>query len=69
MPAWSARVSSNTIPQYAVAIVSSNLWPGAHAFAAGRYKLTNKVRYTNLRNNFMRLHYCSYVETAGHIGD
>lgn len=36
MPAWSARVSSNTIPQYAVAIVSSNLWPGAHAFAAGR---------------------------------
>ena len=33
MPAWSARLSSNIIPQYAVAIVSSNLWPGAHAFA------------------------------------
>ena len=55
MPAWSARVSSNTIPQYAVAIVSSNLWPGAHAFAAGRYKLINKVCYTNIRNNFMQL--------------
>ena len=37
MPAWSARLSSNVLPQYAVAIASSNLWPGAHAYAAGRY--------------------------------
>ena len=36
MPAWTARLSSNILPQYAVAIASSNLWPGAHTYAAGR---------------------------------
>ena len=36
MPAWSAKLSSSTVPQYAVAIASSNLWPGAHAYTAGR---------------------------------
>ena len=30
---WTARVSSMLIPQYAIAIADSNLWPGAHAFA------------------------------------
>ena len=36
MPAWTARLSSNILPQYAVSIASSNLWPGAHAYAVGR---------------------------------
>lgn len=33
MPAWSTCLSSNLVPQYAVAVVKSNLWPGASAFA------------------------------------
>jgi len=33
MPPWTAKLSNNLIPQFAVALVSSNLWPGAHAFA------------------------------------
>lgn len=37
MPAWSARLSSSIVPQYAVAIVSSNQWPGAHAYVTGKY--------------------------------
>ena len=36
MPAWTARLSSNILPQYAVAIASSNRWPGAHTYAVGR---------------------------------
>ena len=32
MPPWSCRLSSALVPQYAVAILSSNLWPGAYAF-------------------------------------
>ncbi|XP_037389270.1 radial spoke head protein 6 homolog A isoform X2 [Pygocentrus nattereri] len=35
-PPWSIRLSSHLIPQYAVAYVRSNLWPGAHAYACGR---------------------------------
>lgn len=31
-PAWSAKISSNLVSQFAVAIVRSNLWPGAYAF-------------------------------------
>ena len=37
MPAWTATLSSNVLPQYAIAIASSNLWPGAHSYAAGRW--------------------------------
>ena len=33
--AWTAKISSNLIPQYACAYVRSNLWPGAYAFARG----------------------------------
>lgn len=33
MPAWTTTLSSNIIPQYAVAVVRSNLWPGSFAFA------------------------------------
>ncbi|KAK7485008.1 hypothetical protein BaRGS_00023786 [Batillaria attramentaria] len=32
MPPWTAQMSSNLIPQYAIAVMHSNLWPGAHAF-------------------------------------
>lgn len=30
---WTTRISSKLVPQYAIAVVDSNLWPGAHAFA------------------------------------
>ena len=33
--AWTVKISSNLIPQYACAFVRSNLWPGAYAFARG----------------------------------
>ncbi|XP_025934180.1 radial spoke head protein 6 homolog A-like [Apteryx rowi] len=36
VPAWTAQYSTNLVPQYAVAILQSNRWPGAYAFASGR---------------------------------
>jgi len=33
MPPWTPRLSSKLVPQYAVSVMHSNLWPGAHAFA------------------------------------
>ncbi|KAM6313340.1 radial spoke head protein 4 homolog A-like [Aegotheles albertisi] len=36
IPAWTAQPSTNLIPQHAVAIIQSNRWPGAHAFASGK---------------------------------
>ncbi|NXN84759.1 RSH4A protein, partial [Bombycilla garrulus] len=36
IPAWTAHASTNLIPQYSVAILQSNRWPGAYAFACGR---------------------------------
>ncbi|KAL1770333.1 radial spoke head protein 4-like A [Sigmodon hispidus] len=36
IPSWTARLSSNLIPQYAVAVLRSNLWPGAYAFSNGK---------------------------------
>ncbi|NXN95142.1 RSH4A protein, partial [Rhinopomastus cyanomelas] len=36
IPAWTAQPSTNLVPQYAVAILQSNRWPGAYAFASGR---------------------------------
>ncbi|NXI49979.1 RSH4A protein, partial [Chloroceryle aenea] len=36
IPAWTAQTSTDLIPQYAVAILRSNRWPGAYAFASGR---------------------------------
>ena len=33
--AWTTKISSKLIPQYACAYVRSNLWPGAYAFARG----------------------------------
>ena len=32
MPAWTPSLSSSLIPQYSIAIMRSNLWPGACAF-------------------------------------
>ncbi|XP_027643527.2 radial spoke head protein 4 homolog A-like [Falco peregrinus] len=36
IPAWTAQPSTTLIPQYAVAILQSNRWPGAYAFASGK---------------------------------
>lgn len=33
MPPWTPRLSSKLVPQYALSVMHSNLWPGAHAFA------------------------------------
>ncbi|XP_036381583.1 radial spoke head protein 6 homolog A [Megalops cyprinoides] len=35
-PPWNSRMSSTLIPQYAVAVLRSNLWPGAYAYATGK---------------------------------
>ena len=32
MPAWTPSLSSNLIPQFAISVMRSNLWPGAAAF-------------------------------------
>jgi len=34
---WTARQSSYLQPDIAVALVRSNVWPGAFAFAVGKY--------------------------------
>lgn len=31
-PAWSSKISSNLVSQFAIAVLRSNLWPGAYAF-------------------------------------
>jgi radial spoke head protein 4A len=36
LPPWTTRISSKLVPQYAVAVIDSNLWPGAHAFCNGK---------------------------------
>ncbi|XP_071598700.1 radial spoke head protein 4 homolog A-like [Heliangelus exortis] len=36
IPAWTAYPSTTLIPQHAVAILQSNRWPGAFAFASGK---------------------------------
>ncbi|XP_019949301.2 radial spoke head protein 4 homolog A-like [Paralichthys olivaceus] len=35
-PPWSSRLSSTLISQYAIAVLRSNLWPGAIAYACGK---------------------------------
>ena len=42
MPAWTPSISSELLPQYAIAIMRSNRWPGAFAFAQGRSVSTQK---------------------------
>ncbi|XP_028365800.1 radial spoke head protein 4 homolog A isoform X1 [Phyllostomus discolor] len=36
IPPWTTRLCSNLIPQYAIAVLRSNLWPGAYAFCNGK---------------------------------
>ncbi|XP_062838531.1 radial spoke head protein 6 homolog A [Anolis carolinensis] len=36
IPPWAAELSTNLIPQYALAVLHANLWPGACSFAVGR---------------------------------
>lgn len=36
---WTTRISCSLSPQYSVAVVRSNLWPGAYAYAVGKYDL------------------------------
>ncbi|XP_067113743.1 radial spoke head protein 6 homolog A [Osmerus mordax] len=35
-PPWSSRMSSHLISQFAVAVLRSNLWPGAYSYASGK---------------------------------
>ncbi|XP_047131645.1 radial spoke head protein 4 homolog A isoform X1 [Hydra vulgaris] len=35
--AWSVRISSKVLPDYAVAVAHSNLWPGAVSIAKGKF--------------------------------
>ncbi|KAK4469458.1 hypothetical protein MN116_007009 [Schistosoma mekongi] len=37
IPPWSTRITSQLIPHYAYAVLSSNVWPGAYALAQGRF--------------------------------
>jgi len=32
MPPWTPKMSTNIIPQYAISVLKSNLWPGGYAF-------------------------------------
>ncbi|KAF5910459.1 hypothetical protein HPG69_018233 [Diceros bicornis minor] len=36
MPPWTAQLSCSLCPQYSLAVVRSNLWPGAYAYAVGK---------------------------------
>ncbi|XP_069699823.1 radial spoke head protein 6 homolog A [Periplaneta americana] len=36
VPPWSVRQSSQRLPDFAVAVIRSNLWPGAYAYAINR---------------------------------
>lgn len=36
IPPWSASITSHLVPQHAIAILRSNLWPGAFAFSNGK---------------------------------
>jgi len=36
LPPWTCKLSSSLIPQYAIAVLKSNLWPGATAFCNGK---------------------------------
>ncbi|XP_077062721.1 radial spoke head protein 4 homolog A isoform X1 [Siphateles boraxobius] len=35
-PPWSSMISSYLIPQFSIAVLRSNLWPGAYAYASGK---------------------------------
>lgn len=35
-PPWTLKLSSSLTPDHAVAVIRSNIWPGAHAYACGK---------------------------------
>ena len=35
-PAWSTKLTSSLVSQYAICVVKSNLWPGAYAFGVDK---------------------------------
>ena len=44
---WSARKTSGLFPEHSIAVVRSNLWPGAYAFATEKYKTSIKFFITD----------------------
>ncbi|XP_046554829.1 radial spoke head protein 6 homolog A-like isoform X2 [Haliotis rubra] len=42
-PAWIAKASSQFVPEYSVAILHSNTWPGAYAFASDKARFFENV--------------------------
>ncbi|XP_078490298.1 uncharacterized protein LOC100180393 [Ciona intestinalis] len=36
MPPWTCKLTSHLVPQYAICVLKSNLWPGAAAFSNGK---------------------------------
>ncbi|XP_032650149.1 radial spoke head protein 6 homolog A-like [Chelonoidis abingdonii] len=36
IPPWTSQLSTNLVPQYAIAVLQSNLWPGAYSYAIGK---------------------------------
>jgi radial spoke head protein 4A len=36
-PAWTAKISSNLVSQFAICVVRSNLWPGSYAFGLEKW--------------------------------
>uniref|UniRef100_A0A8C5INA9 Radial spoke head component 4A n=1 Tax=Junco hyemalis TaxID=40217 RepID=A0A8C5INA9_JUNHY len=47
IPAWTAQASTNLIPEYSIAILQSNRWPGAYAFASGNLRTSTLAGVTN----------------------
>lgn len=48
MPAWTPSVSSELLPQYGLAVMRSNRWPGAVAFAKDRCVVKCPCNYTTI---------------------
>nr|XP_015842714.1 radial spoke head protein 6 homolog A isoform X2 [Peromyscus maniculatus bairdii] len=44
---WTTRISCSLSPQYSVAVVRSNLWPGAYAYAIGSLRTSTLAGVTN----------------------
>ncbi|XP_075814847.1 radial spoke head protein 6 homolog A isoform X3 [Microtus pennsylvanicus] len=44
---WTTRISCSLSPQYSVAIVRSNLWPGAYAYAVGNLRTSTLAGATS----------------------
>lgn len=40
---WTSGLSSALIPQFAIATLRSNLWPGAYAYACGKWGLISQL--------------------------